>query len=1182
MLTYQDIIDKLTIEQKLSLLADISSLGFTETDADVRFIAETSMEKINAADTAKTVYPPFANLANSWSPDLIGRVADRLSERAKRSGYTLLNIPTANVKVTPHAAGFTEDAFLSGTISGACAAAGTRVGIKTCIADPTMSQEDVEHSDMQADMRAVRGHFLKPFDIVLKHGVSAMQTTAESLKGSYENVNDESVMRLQEKTPMIYRCQTADDVLKYVKERGNFCKNGSVAVLKAAFERYNTLQKAFEAGEVSLSEIETECKEGNALSLEMIDSALDSVLEFTLACEKLHAKTIPQVKDTEENLSLTAAAESVVLLKNEKVLPLHKKTKVAIVGGLAEYTDDPREESVYKRLLELSKNKKLNCIGYAKGYNAQTDRSDDLIRAACDLARKAEVVVAVLGFHKQGAERARRNKNSKLPANQLALIQALSRLGKKIVAVVVGEVYPDMKFDKVCDGVLLAPLGGTKSGSAVCEVLTGKINPSGKLAFTCYNNTDEHFAELRAYKDAGRNKVGTFYGYRHYDISDLRVKYPFGHGLSYTKFKYSNLRVTASGITFTIRNVGMRAGSEVVQIYIGKKDSSIVRPLKELKAFTKVHILPGHSKRVTISFKQLDLGVWEKNKFTTERGLYEIYVGSSCKDIRLTGRFHSGGEVFHKDKARYSDYLQARSNIHAGSYYLDVPTRIPPDKNEKRQKAWIVATVAVFCLDIAFAYLNYVRWMPKLWWIYVIFGVANALPIALSIVYTRKKRKVLNKHLENNMNEKKKKREQLNVEDLADEIPFEELFEEEFAPVRAIEREETVVEEKEEKIFASLPFDKEFTASQVSEQLASFLYERGVAIELQTARTLLSAFASSRLLIFRSEEKDLLSKLLALLGEYFGDESAIDVCSGEDDGATDILYKNGETSAIAQKIMRAALSDNLVHIAAIVDAKADALRTALAPIIRFVDQPDREAQILVRSSLTQTDTYELAENLWFIVALAEGEKVTDIPKYILDMACIVDLQLKRGHEPTTRLVVENGETAEETTATEETEKPAGETPETEEKPKKKAKNVAEVKVVETVVEREKTPIKQVCYSQLLGMIKDAFRDYQIDEILWKRVDKLEEYANVSSEYRIENKLWQRMEKYASVFLAAGGVEEEALDGVVAHHLTMGILVALKEAKKPLEEKFAHTLENIFGEGHVPKSLKAVKTEGLDL
>ncbi len=1178
MFTHQEIIDKLTTEQKLSLLADVSALGKVETEADVRFLSEAFLSDVNKSQTAKTVYPSFNELTNSWSVDMIGKVAERLAIRAKKGGNTLLNVPTAKVKTTPYSVGFSEDPFLSGTLAGACITAASRVGIKTCISDPTMTQEDVDYSDLQADMRSVKGYFLKPFDIVAKYGVSAMQTDALPLKGSYEKVNAQSIEALKEKTTMIYRCQKPDDVLKYAREEGGLCKNGSVAVLKTALERYQTLQKAFEAGEVSLSEVETECREGNALSMEMLDGAVDRILDFTLDCAKSSAKASPSLQGDEEELAFNAAAESIVLLKNEKnVLPLTRKRKMALIGGLADYTEDIRQESIYKQILSLSQNKKLNCIGFAKGYNVEEDRSDNLIREACDLARQADVVLVVIGYHAAGSERARRNKNSLLPANQLALLQALSRLNKEVVAVVVGDCYPDMKFDKACSGVMLAPFGGTKTAKAICGALVGQVNPSGKLAFTCYNSTDEHFGELRAYKDAGRNKIGSFYGYRHYDISALRVKYPFGYGLSYTKFGYSRMQVSSNGISFTVRNTGKKAGSEVVQIYIGKKKSSIIRPAKELKAFVKVFLKPGRSKRVTVSFKQLDLSVWDNNKFVTESGTYEVYVGAASNDIKLQGIFFMNGTVLKKEKGRYSDYLQARSNIHAGQYYLDPPSQPLRDKNTRRQKAAVIGVIVMICLDIIYAYFNYVRWAPKTWWMYLAIATANALPICFTALYTVKKQKSLIKYREDKMNEKLKQREKLNVEDLADEIPFEQLFEEEFAVVRRVEKEEDFVEEKEERLIVTKEFDKTFTVSTACQQLVSFLYERGVAIDLQTARTLFAAFASSRLLIVKSEEQELLNKLLPLLSEYFGSESAVETFAGEEE-RSEILYRNGEATQIAKKIMSASLSDDCMHVACLQGLQANGLRVALAPLVRYVDQPEREAQVLIKTSITESNTYTVAENVWFVVALDKEDKVTDIPKYLLDMACVLELLLKEG-AITTRLVVENASENEAIEEAANAEDAATGTVDTEEEQPKQPKDI---KVVETEIEQEKTPITQVYYSQFSGMCKNAFREKQIDEILWKRVDKLEEYANACNEYRIENKMWQRMEKYVSALLSAGSVEEEALDCVVAHHLVYGILATLKESKKPLEEKFSHTLENIFGEGNVPQSLKAVRTEGLEL
>lgn len=1153
MLKHQEIINQLTIEQKLSLLADISALGEVSFETGV-YLAETSVEKMNASAQSER-YPSFSGLINSWNLDLVSQISDRLMARARRNGYTLFDIPSANLKTTPYTDGYTEDPLLAGMMSGAFVTAGARMGIKTCVSDSTLSATDAEYSDITPNMRAIKEYFAKPFDMLVKRGVGAIKTSDRTLNGAYETVNPSLLATFAEKVPIVYECKNPSDSLQFAKSGDKLCKNGSVDTLKSALDKYYALQAQFEAGEITINEIEAECRDGGAISPEKIDQTLDFILQFADGCKQMQARPMPNFKTAEDSLAIRAAEESIVLLKNEQnALPL-RGGSVALIGGLAE-VESERIISL-RRQLSTTQNA-FNLIGYAKGYDIDKDRSDEWIQSACDLARKADTVLLILGYTAEGANRANRNKTSKLPANQLALVEALSRLNKKIIAVIAGERYVDVKFDKACSALLLAPLDGTRSALALQRVLSGQANPSGKLAFTCYNETDEHFHELLAYKNAGRNKVGTFYGYRHYDTSRLRVKYPFGHGLSYTKFEYSNASCSASGIQVTVRNAGSYAGSEVVQIYVGKRDSGLIRPTKELKAFFKVYLAPGQSTTVSIAPNQMDLTVWDekRGRFITENGAYQVYIGSSSRDIRQTGVLYYGVEKVEKTKERYSDYLQARSNILDKKYYLDVPMKLPTDIKGKARRFFIVTSIVMLCLDIVYGYFSFVRWAPKTWWMYLTVAILNILPISHAVVLTTKRKKEIKECLEKNMNEKQKNREKLNVEDLADEIPYEQLFEEEFSKVYEVEQEVVQTVEKEEKTFKTLPFDPEFTMPVICQQFITFAFERGVAVDLATARTVFSAFASSRLLILRSDDSEMLMKFIPLLSEYFGTEFAVDYYGDNADGNALFerkdLYGNIELSAIGKKVLSASPADESLHTATLMGVRCEDIKATFAPVIRYIDQPERETEVLIKGATNGSCC--MPENLWFIVTLADGEKITDIPKYILDLACVVDLSLKSG-DSRTRLVAEK----------------AGE------------EENGEMRIIEQEIERERTAFKQLAYSQFAKLARHALRDYQIDEVLWKRVDKTEEYLqNACADYRIENKQWHRLEKFVATYLSAGGEEEEALDCAMAQRLIPAMVVSLATAKKLPEEKFAHALENFFGEGHVNRSLKVIKSTDLNV
>ena len=1226
MLNNQEIIEKLTIEQKLRLIADVSSLGQEDfSELDLRCISETSMEECNRAEGNK--FPAFSGMVNSWNKELIAAVSDSLAKSAKGAGATLLNLPIANVKTTPYSAGYSEDPYLIGNLVGAAAGVGNRCGIKTCVSDPSITQLDAEYSDVDLNERAVYEYFKKPFEIVSKHSVSAISTTTPKVRGAYKNVNAEWLEKLTNSHSVIYKCRSAKETMPLFLEGKKFCKDGTYEILQEALEKYARLRESFESGGVTLNEIEAECECGNAVSPQMIDEALDRVLDFSLACQRMRVTERPSVED--ERLSLRAAEESIVLLKNtDKILPIKRKKRIAVIGDYARASAEG-VTSIAQCAAALGKANRIQYVGFERGYDMETDRCDGLMEEAKKLALKADVVLLVLGQNEQGRKRMQKNATAKLPASQLALVETLARLQTKIVAVVCGDVYPDMRFDEVCDGVLFAPIDGAKSATALFNVLTGVTSPSGKLAVSCYNDTDTHFETLRNYKNAGRNKVGTFYGYRHYDSAALPVKYPFGYGLSYTKFKYSKLRQTGEFFHLTVKNVGKCAGGEVVQIYVGMNGSSIIRPKKELKAFFKVFLRSRQSKTITFSVKDLDLNVWDgkQKKAVCESGYYQIYACSSVKDVQSQGRFLYGTARLEKTNEKYSDYLQTYTNIHHGAYYLEAPARPTKLKAGHRRFAigWSLVTL---CLDAVFLYFNYIRWVPKHGLIYAGVGILNAIPIGLSVLLVSMNKKKIKKDKEKRMKEKQKKRAALNVDDLAEEIPYEELFETEFAPIVQSQEEEAAEEYVREKTVVEVPFNPELPITRVCEEFTTFAYERGVALDLPSVRKLFSALAASRLLVVKANDNDLLAKLLPIMSSYFGTTSAIDRYEGDVNEESLLYAQNEYGESVLSNAGRAIITqderENRMRVISLTDVKCEGLKACLAPVIRYVDQPLRETQISVKTRANDfAETYELPESMWFVLALAEGERLIDIPKYLLDMASVVDLLLKEGEQPKTRMVMRKKalsiveeeipavetEEAEATpivaeeestvtatpTAEEGEEAPVAleeeapveefpvEEPPIEEYPVEEDETpTEEMEYVEEVIETEKTLVEPLAYSQFKKLAEYAGRDYQLDELLWKRIDKLEAFVNSCNEYRIENKQWQRMEKFAAVYLAAGGEAEEALDCVLSQQLIYGMLPCIVNSKKPLEDKFADTVENIFGEGHVPCSVKAVKETGLGI
>ena len=566
-----------------------------------------------------------------------------------------------------------------------------------------------------------------------------------------------------------------------------------------------------------------------------------------------------------------------------------------------------------------------------------------------------------------------------------------------------------------------------------------------------------------------------------------------------------------------------------------------------------------------------------------EIGTYEYYICTSVTNVLKKGTFTSGKEKIEADQQRYADYLQSYSNIKRGGYYLEEPIPTKKRSGKLRKASWIWF-FSMFCLDLIYLYFTYVRFIPSIWFVHLIVAGVTATPLIMAISATLEAKNKFRKEQEVSMKKKMKKREELNINDLADEIPYEWLFAQEFATPTVVETEKTTVEtEEEDSEFARhVPFDKSFTFSVIKEEFIKFAFERGVSLDEETVRSLFSAFASTRLIILQGDDKEKQDKLLVILSEYFGTRACIDVAVDGD--GCDLLYvKNdlGEftlTSVAKLFTENDAQADNKLQTIAINNVQSANVKTLLTQLIRYIDQPHRKAKLFIRKEENaREEAYDLAEGTWILLSLAEGQKVVDVPKYILDIASVVTLKLQSGKKTKTTLSVKKKAVKEEAKETQEAAESA-----TLENVVVETQETQGVELAETVVEEEKTPVKQLLYSQFDKLIEYACREHQIDETLWKRVDRLEEYVNGYCAYSIENKQWQRIEKFVSSYLALGGDAENALDTVLAQQIIYGCVSSLCESNKKLDEKFSHTLENIFGSGSITASLKALRDSGKNI
>ena len=281
------------------------------------------------------------------------------------------------------------------------------------------------------------------------------------------------------------------------------------------------------------------------------------------------------------------------------------------------------------------------------GYQRNGDPDETLKNEAVEAAKQADVVLYFFGLDEMSESEGLDRQHMKIPKVQIELLKALAGANPNVVGILSGGSSIEMDWDTELKAVLHGYLTGQAGGGAVYDIITGAVNPSGKLAETypvAYEDTPA-FKYYPAKERTSEYREGLYIGYRYFDTAHVPVKYPFGYGLSYTTFEYTDLKVNADGATFKITNTGKLDGAEIAQVYISLPGAEVFRPEKELKGFAKVFLKAGETKTVTVAFNDMTFRYWnvEDEAWAVEGGVYKVLVGSSSADIRLAADMSVAG-----------------------------------------------------------------------------------------------------------------------------------------------------------------------------------------------------------------------------------------------------------------------------------------------------------------------------------------------------------------------------------------------------------------------------------------------------------------------------------------------------------------------------------------------------------
>ena len=728
------LLKKLTLEEKCALLSGaetfktrgmpehgIPQIWLSDGPHGLRKQAGESDHLGLNPSVPATCFPTASAVANSWDAALGEEIGAALGEEAAAQEVSVVLRPGLNMKRNPLCGRsfeyFSEDPYLAGKLAAGYIRGIQSKGVAACPKHFAVNSQETRRmaSDSIVDERTLREIYLTGFEIAVKEGhPRSIMSSYNLVNGTYANENKHLLME-------ILRGEWGFDGAVITDWGGSNdhalgVKNGSTLEMPApGGDSVRELLAAVESGKISESDIDARLSELLPLVFDT-KAALDAApREFDAAAH--HA------------LARRAAEESLVLLKNEgSLLPLAAGAKVAVIGDFAK---NPRYQGAGSSMVNSTQvdvlldkliNSELNVIGYQQGFDRHGKPDAALQKSACELATQADTVVLCMGLDEIAESEGLDRSNLRLAQNQVDLLQAVAAVNPKIVVVLYSGSVVETPWLDNCQALLYAALGGQAGAGAVADALTGKVNPCGKLAETwplAYADVPSA-ADFATRRKTVEYREGLYIGYRYFTTAEKAVRFPFGYGMSYTTFAYSDMAADEQGVSLTVTNTGSVAGTEIVQLYVAKKDSELFRPVKELKGFARVTLAPGEKQRITIMLDDKAFRFWnvKANRWEIEGGEYELLVGASVEDIRLcekisvhgTAAVHPyedrdldcyyKGDVLHVSDADFEKLLG--HPIPKGKTKIDRNLTLGELNHARSPLGWLVWLVLTILLDVSY------------------------------------------------------------------------------------------------------------------------------------------------------------------------------------------------------------------------------------------------------------------------------------------------------------------------------------------------------------------------------------------------------------------------------------------------------------------------------------------------
>lgn len=1123
MLKNQELISRMSLHQRIRLItsakADENCAVENYEFPVFRFYSNPAKK---STDAFATFFPSDKALAATFDRDIIRNVYECTGNEAKANKeYSYFNV-TNNTKRE----GISEDDFL------------TLSFLKSKAEGVKASGAHLNFDDCPAtDNEVVLNETAKYIADGLLSGGTASSFRAYSVASAEELKKSHSFKGL-----VFGVASNKEDVAKYISFGATLVfvnhdtAEGLEDYLVELTDKFIRSKEEYDAGNITLAEFDALKRNGEILDAEAVNTACDNMISLLLALKESGPSSVEEQcvrigkanreplfnEPYHDKLAYHAAQQSVVLIKNQnKVLPLKKDIPVAVIGEYAtnnEYriTNENKPTALHRPFDEINNYKNINAVGYAHGYCAGESKRLDLIETALNLCDEAKYALVYLCAGK-GA--------TSIPTGQKELLDALSRKGVKIIAVVSAEQAIDLSFADQCEAVLFNYNAGQGCAQAVFDVISGEISPSGKLVDTFFKDFSQVSEEegVPAYCSVGASNI----------------LYPFGYGLSFTEFEYKNLKITEKGASCTVTNKGRFDGYATLLMFVQRAGAHTSLAHRIMRGFKKVFVKKGDSVKLEIPFDDGTFKVYDRanNRHFVQGGKYEISLCENAHTIVLRSEFDVKERTFTEKITNTPVNGGKNSLVGFTDTELDRAIRREKKSLSFGLKLFIAIMLTVYydamCAGLIFSNLV----AEKTTVLYIVLGVLLAIGNLLALIYIViiSKRRKLQKYLHPNevlTDLVYKVKEFDEVAKVVYNKPVEKPILE-FNPPDDEEEETEEVVRRYDATFAEEEEEVEFSPkvsfNELCTALRTFCANRGVQVELSSIRSLLASMASGKLVFLNCKNKEMLPALTDALCEYFSVAGRVKA-SDEWSCIEDLLWKNGENtgdfvlSDVSNAINSASKTPERNWFVLIENVNMQNIGDYFSKFLDYANFPSEEHFI----DLNEDISLKLPPNLCFLIIPQADNFAEDLAPSLSHAGMFVDMVVSKG--------AISGENAED-----------------------------DIKVISRLALEE--------------LISEAKEQYFVNETIWKKLDEFTEAVNATERFSIDNKSLLQLEKYTSILLECGADENEAL----VNMFTAKIVPLLKVCKAYKKEKGGLTvygmIEKLFGEENLSAVQRALVSNG---